>query len=135
MDAYDLRPEEMDAYLRHNGWHFNKKMCEWAVRQMKKKNPATGKEEKIEPWSKEQVEEMMARHGIKLESNVGYDFVFVANMAKADFYKSSLPDEASVAKYVRDVVDDADQADGFILNRFYADCVRNGMPVPWEEVV
>ena len=36
LDAYDYKPKEMVAYLRHNGWHFNKKMCEWAVAQMKK---------------------------------------------------------------------------------------------------
>ena len=36
LNAYDYQPEEMRAYLRYNGWHFNKKMCEWAVKQMRK---------------------------------------------------------------------------------------------------
>lgn len=30
LDAYDMKPEGMIAYLRYNGWHFNKKMCDWA---------------------------------------------------------------------------------------------------------
>lgn len=35
LDMYDLKPEGMVAYLRYNGYHFNKKMCEWAVKQMR----------------------------------------------------------------------------------------------------
>lgn len=33
------------------------------------------------------------------------------------------------------MVDDADQKDGFIFNRFYADCCHNGVPIPWEDVL
>ena len=36
----------MTAYLRHNGWHFNKKLCDFAVSLMRRMNPATGKSEK-----------------------------------------------------------------------------------------
>lgn len=25
LDAYDMKPEGMIAYLRYNGWHFNKR--------------------------------------------------------------------------------------------------------------
>lgn len=31
LDAYDMKPEGMIAYLRYNGWHFNKKACEWEL--------------------------------------------------------------------------------------------------------
>lgn len=40
-----------------------------------------------------------------------------------------------MAHYVKDVVDDTDQKDGFIFNRFYADCCHNGMPIPWEDLL
>lgn len=33
------------------------------------------------------------------------------------------------------VLGDEDQADGFIFNRFYADCARNGVGIPWEDVL
>ncbi len=135
LDMYDRKPEGMENYLRYNQYHFNKKMCEFAVSMMKKKSPATGKEEKIEPWSKEQVEELLKKQGVILENNVDYDFVYVANMCKADFYKSSIADEAHVALYIKDVVDDVDQQDGFIFNRFYADCTRNGIAIPWDEMI
>lgn len=135
LDAYDMLPEDMTAYLRHNGWHFNKKMTDWAVKHMRRHNPTTGKDERIEAWSKDDVDAMLKKQSITLSNNTGYDYVYVAAMAKADFFKSSLPTEAEVAQYVKDVVDDTDQADGFILNRFYADCVRKGLPIPWEDVI
>ena len=34
LDIYDDMPSEMRSYLRHNGWHFNKKACEYAVNLM-----------------------------------------------------------------------------------------------------
>lgn len=118
------------AYLAENGWHFNKKACEDAVRQMKKRG-APGKPEALDPWSKEQVDELLQKYGIKLEKRIGYDYVYVANMAKADFYKSSLPDEGKVAQYVKDVVDDVDAAEGEIFVCWYAKAIARRMPVDW----
>ena len=135
LDTYDILPPDMVNYLRHNGWHFNKPMCEWAVKNMRKKSTATGKMERITPWSKEKVDEMMKAHGVQLENATGQDYVYVANMAKADLFESSLQSEQQVAQYIKDVVDDADQRDGFILNRFYADCCHAGLPIPWSEVL
>ena len=109
LDIRDRRPEEMEAYLSHFGWHFNKKMCEFAVSLMKKMNPQTGKKERIDPISKEKVDELLARYGIKLENNVLYDYVYWANQCKADTFKSSVPDEAHMALYIKDMVDDPDR--------------------------
>lgn len=58
-----------------------------------------------------------------------------ANMVKADFYKSSIEDEAHMALFVKDMVDDTDQKDGFIFNRFYADCNHNGIGIPWDDIL
>ena len=135
LDIYDERPQEMVSYLRHNGMHFNGKAQRFASSLMRKRNPATGKNERIETWSKDQVDEMLKRNGVTLENATGQDYVFVANMAKADFLGSSIEDEAHLARYVKDVVDDPDQADGFIFNRWYADTVRSGIPVDWEEIL
>ena len=38
LDYYDILPEGMDAYLSNYGWHFSKKMCEWAVSNMRDRN-------------------------------------------------------------------------------------------------
>lgn len=135
LDVYDMKPEGMIAYLRYNGYHFNKKMCDWAVSLMRKESKATGKEEPIEPLTKDKVEDMLAANSVKLDNLVGYDHVYVANMVKADFWGSSIKDEAGMAQYVKDVIDDVDQRDGFVFNRFYADCCHNGLPIPWDDVL
>lgn len=59
LDTYDRIPPAMADYLSQYGWHFSKKMCLWAVSRMKMENKSTGKEEKLEPISKEQVEELL----------------------------------------------------------------------------
>lgn len=130
LDVYDMKPEGMIAYLRYNGYHFSKRMCEWAVSLLRDRN-----DKPIEYWDKEKVESIFTRQGIKLEDAIGYDHVYVANMARADFYKSSINDEEHLAIFIKDMVEDGDQKDGFIFNRFYADCCHNGVPIPWEDVL
>lgn len=132
---YDDFPREMKNYLRHNGWHFNKKACEWAVSLMKRKNEATGKNEKIEPWKKDAVDELLKTNNVVVENNIGYDYVYVANMCKADFLKDSVPDEAHAAKYVKNVIDDPDGADGMVMREWYAKMVSKGIPVEWEDIL
>lgn len=135
LDIYDDFPMDMKSYLRNNGWNFNKKACEYAVGLMKKMNNSTKKLEPIEPYTKEQVDEMLKKHGVTLENNVGYNYVFVANMGKADFLKSSIPDEAHLALFVHDYIDDPDAADGVVFRRWYATMVGNGELVDWYEII
>lgn len=120
LDMYDDIPMEMRKYLRFHGWHFNKKACDFAVSLMRKKNASTGKTEKIEPLTKDQVDSMLAKYGVTLENNVDYDYVYVANMGKADLLKSSITDEQHLALYVKDIVDDVDAGDGEIIDELYS---------------
>ena len=129
LDLYDDMPREMKAYLRNNGWHFNKKAVEYAASKMKKKNPATGKMEKIDPYTKEQVDDLLSRNA------TGLDYLYAANMAKADFLGSSIKDEQHLALYVKDVIDDPDAADGTTMRRWYATMVAAGEPVEWDEIL
>ena len=38
LTQYDIKPEAMVNYLRYNGPHFNKKLVEFAAKNMKKDN-------------------------------------------------------------------------------------------------
>jgi hypothetical protein len=51
LDSRSAFPEGMENYLSFNGWHFSKKMCQWAVSKMYKES--NGKKEKITPITKE----------------------------------------------------------------------------------
>lgn len=129
LDVYDERPPEMINYLQYNGWHFNKKMCEFAVSHMKKGGKA------LEMHTKEQVDKVLKNANIKLDNNQLYDYVYVANMCKADFLGSSVPNEVYMAKYIKDVIDDEDGYDGLVFNRWYADTVKKGIAIDWYEML
>lgn len=133
LDFYGEFSDDMKKYLRHNGFHFNKKAYEFAVSMMKRKNPSSDKLEKVEPVTKDQIEQMLTQQNIKLENSIGYDAAYVATMVKADFWKSSIEDDRHMALFVKDMIDDPDQSDGYIMNRWYADMVRKGIPVMWED--
>lgn len=112
------------------GYHFNKKLCEHAVSGMEKR---TG--EKLEPWDKQRVENLLTTNGVKLERNVGYDAVYVANMARADYYGSSIVDEMHLAKYLKDYLDDIDGSPTRAFDEYFIKTVAMGEPIFWEDMM
>lgn len=135
LQEYDIIPKEMRAYLRNNGRHFNKKACEWAVISMRKYNESTRRLERIEPMDKNAVDDLLKNNGITLDDARGYDYVYVANMCKADFYGTAIEDERHMALYIKCVIDDADAVSGMIFNRWLADLDTKGIAVDWEELL
>lgn len=130
---YDEYPEAMLVYMRNYGPHFNRKLFEFAVSKMTRE--VNGREQKITPITKEDVETIMKNTGVTVENGQLYDCVYVANMCKADFLGSSITDDKHLALYVKDVIDDVDAPDGLTFNRFYADCCYSGIAIPWEDVL
>lgn len=122
-------PKYMRKYLQNYGWHFNKALCSYAISFMKKGGKS------LEPVSKEYIDKVLTQNNIKLENNVGYDYVFVGNMCKADYYGSSITDERHFALYIKDTIDDEDAGDGTTMRRWYATMVANGTMVDWEDVI
>lgn len=133
LTQYDIKPEGMINYLRYNGPHFNKKLCDFAVSLMEKKigNIMTP----ITPMTKEDVDKLLKDNGITIKGGQLYDAVFVANMCKADFLGSSIVDNLHMAKYIKDVLDDDDAYDGIVFNRWFADMSRKGIVVDWDEMI
>jgi hypothetical protein len=129
LDNYETFPAGMQEYLRNYGWHFSKRMCQWAVSNMTDRNG-----NKVRAYDKTKVENMLAVSNIQLKNDKGYDKVFVANMAQADFLGNSLMNEMQVARYVKDYIDDPDGYDGLPFTRFYADCIGSGTPIEWEDM-
>ena len=126
LNIYDDRPSGMKRYLKYYGQHFNKRLCDFAVSKMDH-----GKT----PISKEKVDEILNRNGVKLVHNELYDYVYVCNMGNNDFMGSSIMDEKHLALYVKDVIDDEDGYDGIVFNRWYADTVTLGIPIEWDEML
>ena len=131
LDSRSAFPEDMENYLEFNGWHFNKKMCQWAVSKMYKMNGE--KKEYIEPYTLESLRALLEK--VKVEFEIDYDALYIANMCKADFLGSSIQNETQLAKYVKDVVEDPDGYDGLPFTRFYADCIGSGTSIPWSDLL
>lgn len=125
-----MMPSGMNEYLSNYGWHFSKKLCEHAVKKMTDRQ---GK--KITPYTKEQVEALMKQHNIQLENNEGYDAVYVANMAKADYLGSSITTEQHLMLFVKDFLDDKDGNKTKALDHYYADCIAGGKVILWDEMM
>lgn len=126
MDEWIQTPSK-EMYLAENGWHFNKKACEYAVQYLKDRN-----KKPIKPYSKEEVDELLKRQNVSLENNKGWDYVYVANMAKSDMDGSPLSDDRSIAAYIKIVIDDADAADGEVMACWYVKMLRRHIPIDWE---
>ena len=135
LDANYIFPLGMQEYLDTYGWHFSKKMCEWAVSKMKRKNPQTGKEEKLEYMDNDKVNEFLKKYNVTLENDKGYDKNFALHMARSDYFKSSIADEAHLAMFVKDFLDDPDGYPSIAFTRFYADCIGKGEPIIWSEML
>ena len=131
--SYDEIPDGMKRYLNNYGCHFNAKLCKEASERMYKK--VDGKREYIVSYTKEDVDAILENYNIKVKRNKLYDAVYVANMCKADFLGSSIPSEEHLAMYIKDVLDDADAEEGYVFNRFYADCMFMNSPIDWDEMV
>lgn len=123
----------MSAYAGEHGEHFNAKLLGYATGLMRRRD-ATGRERPIVPFSQAEVDAMLERNGVELERKRGLDYVYVANMAKADFWKSSIEDERHLALFIKDVIDDVDATDGHVLRRWAADMESRGEDVRWEEL-
>lgn len=134
LDARDVFPSGMEEYLAQYGWHFSKKMCEWATSNMYTVD-SSKKHSYITPLTKEEVDSLLNKYGIILENKHGYDYVFVANMCKADYYGSSVPDDQHLVLFIKDYVDDKDGYSELPFTRFYADCVGTGNPINWEDMI
>lgn len=134
LDSREKFPSGMEDYLSQYGWHFSKKMCEYATSRMYKKD-ANGKKSYISPWSKDSVDNLLYKYNIKVENKTAYDYVYVANMALSDFMNSSIMDEQHLALFIKDYVDDPDAYEGMPFTRYYADCIGSGSPINWEDML
>ena len=129
LDTYSRFPSGMQDYLSAYGWHFSRKMCDWAVGKMKTKGGA------LEPLSREDLDAILKKYGIKLENDTACDALYVANMAKADYFGRSISDMAHLALFVKDYLDDPDGYRGLPFTRFVADCMGSGNPIMWEDML
>lgn len=117
-------------YLKLYGPHFTKSLCDFAVSMMETESG------QIKPITKQEVEEKLKVTGVTLKYNNLYDYVYVANMCKADFLGDVIPnDDIHLCKYIKKVIDDPDGYDGQVFNRWLSDVEGMHIPVDWSEFI
>lgn len=134
LDIYDDMPKAMKKYIANYGWHFNKKAFEYAVSYMKTKDENSGTSKPLKAISKDEIDKLLLKYSIELDNNIMYDYVYVANMCKADFLGKSIPDERHLVLYVKDTIDDVDASDTTTFRRWVATMIGNGTPIDWDEI-
>ena len=134
LDIHDDMPEGMRRYISNFGWHFNKKVYEYATKLMRKRSPKTNMEERVKAYTKEEVDAMLMTYNVELKRKIMYDYVFVATMCRADYLGSSIEDEEHLVKYIKDTVDDVDASDETTFRRWVATMIGNGSPIDWYEI-
>ena len=125
-------PEDMQEYLSYYGWHFNKKLFEFATSKMMKKDAQTERMIKVVPPTMEEVKAMLTKYKVEIDTNDMYDALYLAAMVKADYWGSSIEDDEHMAKYIKDVICDTDGYDGIVLCRYLADCSAKGIAIHWD---
>ena len=120
-----------NKYISLYGHHFTKALCEFAIGLMEDEK---GKVES--PFTRQQIDDKLAAHNIKLQYDKFYDAVYVANMCKADFWGKAVPaDDLHLCQYIKCVIDDPDGYDGQVFDRWLSDIIHTGTPVDWSSFV
>lgn len=119
--VYDIKPEAFVNYLRYYGEHFNKKLCDFACKQLPKNE-----------YSKEKLDILLQSHNVEIPNSKLYDYVYIANWCKSVFYGSSITDEKRFVQFIKDVFE---KESHLIFNRWYADMAKQGIPIDWEEMI
>lgn len=130
LDFYEIRPAGMDAYLSNHGRHISKRLYQWAVSKMKDRNGA-----RLKPVSKAEALQLLESYGVSVSNDKAYDIPYVLMMAKADYYGSSINDETSLAKFVKDYLDDVDGSDTRAFDELYTKTIALGIPFEWEDII
>jgi len=132
LTAYEIMPEDLNIYLSHNGPHFNKKCCDFAISQMYKTD-SNGNEISLKPLSKGEIEQILKTYSIKVKYAQLEDITYVANMCKADYFGGSVPTNQHMALYIKETLDDPDGCEGLVFNRWISDMKWLGIAIPWNE--
>lgn len=101
--------------------HFNKKLCEFAYKQLSKRE-----------YSKEKLDVLLQSHNVEIPNAKLYDTVYITNWCKSILYGSSIADEKHLVLFIKDIFD---KESNLVFNRWYADMAKQGIPIKWEDMI
>ena len=126
----------MEDYLEDYGFHFNKRLFEFAMQLIEDavKNDKNNVRP-FTPWDKQKTTDFLKANGVSLKNDMGHDAAYVLNMARADYFGSSIIDDLHLALFVKDYLDDKDGSPTRAFDEFYIKTVALGIPIFWDEML
>ena len=125
-------PEDLEQYMAYYGLHFNRKLYDFAVGRMRKKDKVSGKMVKVVPMTISELKSALEDNSVEIDDSCIYDAMYLSAMVKADYWGSSIEDEEHLAKYIKDVLCDDDGYEGLVFCRFIGDCNAKGTVIQWD---
>lgn len=126
--------EDESMYMDKYKGHFSKKMAEWAISMMEKKDETSGKMKKITPSTVEEMEDVLKQYKVVIPDECVYDALYLYNMAKAD-YEKTMPEKEDKANYIMETLADPDGCPEMVLACFRAKCDVKNIPIFWERMI
>lgn len=117
-------------YIERHGRHFGKALFEFAVSLMRGRDGRP-----LEIWDGERCSAFLKEQGVIPSRGNDHDAAYVVNMARADYYGSSLDDPRHLALFVRDYLDDIDGSPSRAFDEFCAKVKALKTDVPWDKLV
>ena len=127
---YIISESEAQYQEKHKG-HFSKKLADWAISMMEKKDASSGKMTRLTPSSIDEMEDALAQSNIQIKEECIYDALYLWNMTKAD-YEKSLPTKEDRAKYIDETINDPDGCPEAVLACWCSKIDLKEIPIHWE---
>lgn len=131
MEHYVYYSEEEMLYDSKYKGHFNKRLADWAIENMTKKNVATGALEPVKKKTIDEYDTFLKANNLKLKEESYYDGYYLLHMAIAD-YPKSIEDDKHRAAFIEETICDPDGEPTSVLACFKAKMEEAGKPIFWE---
>lgn len=118
---YDIKPKEFLNYLRYYGEHFNKKLCEFACRQLTNLQ-----------YTKDSLETLLKNHNVEIKNGTTWDILYIANWYNNLLYGSGTLNEQGLVVFLRNIFD---KESDLLFNRWYADMAKQGITIEWADMI
>ena len=119
-----------EEYVDQYGFHFNKKLYEWAVSLMTDRDGNN-----VKAKTKDEVDAFLKSYGVLIDRNIGHDVPYVHAMLYSDCWGSSYTTEEQLALGIKDFLDDPDGSDTKAFDHFVVDCRAKEYPIFWDEMM
>lgn len=120
---------DYDKYVEVHGKHFSRKLSEHVCSKMENRNGIE------HTWTPEQVENAIMKMGKHLDAAHKYDAHYLANMAYADYYGSSLTSEPDCIQFAIDFIADPDGYAEKAFTHYISDAMTKCISIDWADFI